>query len=147
MKRMWILLLAFALTASAQSVPTLDYQSGISHIVPAPLVCNYVGNMGPITIGLHLRTTSHGDLTGELALQRSIIDRWQYPRVDRIVIIGNTLSFRVPGLDASWIGTINDMSTEFGRWHTNGSLTGTWHQGSQAQPLNLRNDNTMACDR
>jgi hypothetical protein len=119
MKRMWILLFVFAFTASAQQSALTSVQPGIVRVVPAFLIGDYAGSMGPLQIHLQLFTVNNGDIVGTV----------NGIKVDRIAVVGNMLSFRVPAIGATWTGTVDNCS-----------LTGTWRQGSQTQPLNFRKE-------
>jgi len=127
MKHSPILILACALTASAQVRPALEpvhyalapQQHGTVRIVPALLAGDYQGKLGPIPIRLHLRIVD-GDLTGTLDGPDTT-----GIRVDRIATVGTLLSFRVPALRATWTGKVG---------HT---LAGTWTQGEASAPLNI----------
>ena len=97
-------------------------QNGIARVVPLSLIGTYTGQMGPIPIRLKLSRNEHNDLAGSLdgSNVRGI-------RVDQIAVTGNNLSFRLPSIGALWAGIVGSDRT----------LTGTWQQGSQNQPLSL----------
>ena len=126
-----VIILAACSPAWAQTVrPALQpvqyalapQQHGIVRVVPLALAGEYAGKLGPITIRLHLRVTDQGELAGTL-------DGGNVTgiTVNRFVTDYQKLSFHIPTLPATWTGTVA----------ADGSLIGTWHQGSQNQPLNL----------
>lgn len=97
-------------------------QHGTVRVVPLALAGEYAGKLGPMHIKLHLRVTDQGELVG-------LLDGDQVTgiKVDRFVTDYRKLSFRIPTLPATWTGTVE----------SNGTLTGTWQQGSDSQPLTM----------
>jgi len=97
-------------------------QHGTVRVVPLALAGEYAGQLGPIRIRMHLRVNDQGDLVGRL-------DGGDFTgiKVDRFATNYCDLSFRIPTLPATWSGVANP----------DGSFTGIWRQGSQAQPLNF----------
>jgi hypothetical protein len=96
----------------------------IKALTQQPLVGDYKGNLGPLHVILHITSTDN-KLSGTIdGIESKVIgincSNFRYEN--------SVLSFSVLALRATWRGiTVPDNL-----------LAGTWHQGSDSQPLNFR---------
>src|SRR5262245_31346453 len=81
---------------------------------------DFVGELGPLHLNLHIIRAADGTLSGTL----DSLDQGAkgIPCTD-FRVEGQTLSFRVPDVGGSWKGSIEDNGAK---------LSGTWTQGSPA---------------
>lgn len=105
---------------------------------PAPATAvpegDFEGQLGPLKILLHLAKSPQGQLTGTLDSPNQ--GARGIPVAD-IKVEGATLSLRVPAVNGSWTGTINNDAT---------TLTGTWSQGTPA-PLVFKRNSFVAAEK
>lgn len=112
MKRAWTLmvpgifafLLAFSIDVHAQQ--------------PADLNGDYVGTLGPLSLKLHITAAPDGSLSGTLDSPNQGANG--IPCSD-FRIDGRRLSFKVPAVNGTWTGTIENGGA---------TLSGTWSQGA-----------------
>ena len=83
---------------------------------------DYAGNLGPMQAKLHLRLNSQGLLSCHLDNQ----DQGAWVRCENVHLDGQSLSFAVPSLHATWQGSVSSD----GR-----ALVGTWEQQNDATLL------------
>jgi len=78
---------------------------------------DYAGNLGPLHVKLHLKANSAGRVTGTLdSPDRGAVGI----QCADLHIDGQSVTFTVPAVQATWRGTIG----------ADGTLTGTWDQGA-----------------
>jgi D-alanyl-D-alanine-carboxypeptidase/D-alanyl-D-alanine-endopeptidase len=91
---------------------------------------DYTGTLGPLHVKLHLKVNPAGKVTGTLDSpdQGAIGIKCTDFHVD-----GQSVTFSVPAVKGTWKGTVA----------ADGTLTGTWDQGSSLH-LNFARDNAQA---
>ena len=101
---------------------TLGVIWGIPYLVhaqqPKSVDGDYVGTLGPLSLKLHVKTSPDGTLSG--TLDSPTQGSFGIPCSD-LRMEGGTLSFKVPAVNGTWKGSIDDGGAK---------LSGIWSQGT-----------------
>jgi len=85
---------------------------------PAAVQGDFIGTLGPLSLKLHIKAATDGTLSG--AIDSPNQGAYGIPCAD-FRIEGQTLSFKVPAVNGSWTGSIENNGA---------TLSGTWSQGA-----------------
>lgn len=118
----------FLRAAAAFVLLALGSANNFAGAQSAPVVQgDFIGTLGPLSLRLHVKASPDGTLSG--AIDSPNQGAYGIPCAD-FRIEGQTLSFKVPAVNGSWTGSIENGG---------GTLSGTWSQGT-AMPLVFTRD-------